>query len=171
MSDIVTIYLGLGSSLGDRLAYLQSAVDGLHRPPEIWVKDVSPVYDCSPVGGIATHNFLNAIAVAETTLSPHAVLDIAHELERATGRRRARRWDDRTLDIDLLLYGDEKIDTDDLVVPPLSLTQRLFYLVPLVDIAPDLIDPRSGRLYREWMNAQADEEDVQPFEGTLRAPV
>jgi 2-amino-4-hydroxy-6-hydroxymethyldihydropteridine diphosphokinase len=137
-------YLALGSNLGDRAANLQSAVDGLARADEIRVVALSRVYETAPVGGPAQDDYLNAVVAIETDLEPHDVLRVAHRLEDAAGRVRRERWGPRTLDVDVLLYDDVRVDDADLTVPHPRMWERGFVLAPLRDVAPDLVDPSAA---------------------------
>ena len=132
-------YLALGSNLGDRLAHLQSAVDGLSRAPGTRVVAVSRVYETDPVGGPEQDAYLNAVVGVDTDLDPHALLNVAQQCERAAQRVRAERWGPRTLDVDVLLYDDLEIDTEDLVVPHPRMWERAFVVVPLREIAADRV--------------------------------
>lgn len=133
-------YLGIGSNLGDRLAHLQGAVDTLAREPNVRVTAVSRVYETVPVGGPPQGDFLNAVVAIETTLDARALLRAAQRLETAAQRVREERWGPRTLDVDVLLVGDERVDEPDLQVPHPRLTERAFVLVPLADVAPEWAD-------------------------------
>jgi len=133
-------YLGLGSNLGDRLAHLQAAVDGLVGAPGVHVVAVSRVYETSPVGGPPQDDYLNAVVAVDTTLAARDLLSLAQRLEADAQRVRAERWGPRTLDVDVLLVGDERVDEPDLVVPHPRLRERAFVLVPLADVAPELVD-------------------------------
>jgi len=131
------VYLGLGSNLGDRLAHLQGAVDGLAATPGVRLVAVSAVYETEPVGGPADQGeYLNAVVAMETALPPRRLLEIAQRLEADAGRVRAARWGPRTLDVDVLLVGDERVDEPDLVVPHPRLSERGFVLAPLSDLDP-----------------------------------
>jgi 2-amino-4-hydroxy-6-hydroxymethyldihydropteridine diphosphokinase len=132
-------YLALGSNLGDRVAHLQSAVDGLHRAAAVTVVAVSRVYETDPVGGPDQDAYLNAVVAIDTALAPEALLALAQALERAAHRVRSERWGPRTLDVDLLLYDDEHVDTTDLTVPHPRMWERGFVLAPLRDVAPTLV--------------------------------
>jgi 2-amino-4-hydroxy-6-hydroxymethyldihydropteridine diphosphokinase len=143
----VRVALGLGSNVGDRRAHLETALERLRARLE--VLKVSRFVATEPVGGPPQEEFLNAAALVETELSPRALLDLAHELEDTAGRRRDVRWGPRTLDIDLLLYGDEVVQDADLVIPHPRLHERRFVLEPLAEIAPDWIVPRLDRTVRE----------------------
>ena len=127
-------FLGLGSNLGDRRAHLRAAVVAIPG-----VVAVSAVYETDPVGGPEQDPFLNCVVELDTLLSPHALLDLAHELEAAAARVRTVHWGPRTLDVDVLLVGDLVVDDPDLVVPHPRMYQRSFVLVPLADLAPELV--------------------------------
>jgi 2-amino-4-hydroxy-6-hydroxymethyldihydropteridine diphosphokinase len=129
-------YLGIGSNLGDRLASLQLAVDELAAAPDVAVVAVSPVYETAPVGGPAQPDFLNAVVAIDTTLTAHDLLALAHAIEAAAERVRTVRWGPRTLDVDILLVGDERVDDPDLVVPHPRMAERAFVVVPLADLDP-----------------------------------
>lgn len=129
-------YLALGSNLGSREVLLQQAVDGLSAFPDITVVAVSPVYETDPVGGPKQPQYLNAVVAVDTDASPHRLLEIAQALEGAAGRVRAERWGPRSLDVDVLLVGDERVDDDDLVVPHPRMRERVFVMAPLADLDP-----------------------------------
>jgi 2-amino-4-hydroxy-6-hydroxymethyldihydropteridine diphosphokinase len=130
-------YLGIGSNLGDRAAFLQGAVDGLGAADGVAVVAVSRVYETVPVGGPPQPDYLNAVVAVDTTLPPRGLLELARRLENAAGRERRERWGPRTLDIDVLIVGDERIDEPDLIVPHPRLRDRHFVLLPLRDLDPD----------------------------------
>jgi len=132
-------YLGLGSNLGDRLAHLQCAVDGLAAREDVTVLAVSPVYETEPVGGPEQAEYLNAVVALETALGARELLAIAQELEAGARRVRTERWGPRTLDVDVLLVGDEHLHDPDLEVPHPRMWERDFVLAPLADLAPDLV--------------------------------
>lgn len=133
-------YLALGSNLGDRLASLQAAVDGLAGAPGVCVEAVSRVYETAPVGGPPQDPYLNAVVAIETDLDPHALLALAQQLEQEAHRVRGERFGPRTLDVDVLLHGDVALDDPDLVLPHPRMWQRGFVLAPLRDVAPHLVD-------------------------------
>lgn len=159
MGAVRRAYLGLGSNIGDRLAHLQAAVDGLAGTPGVELVAVSPVYETVPVGGPAQDDYLNAVVALDTELTPRALLDVAQRLEAAEHRVRRERWGPRTLDVDVLIVGDEVVDEPDLVVPHPRLKDRAFVLVPLSD------------LDSEWAaSVPADRADVRPARVELRVP-
>lgn len=130
-------YLALGSNLGERIAHLQGAVDALARVPGVTVVAVSRVYATEPVGGPPQGEYLNAVVAVDTDLDPYALLEVAHRLEADAGRVRAERFGPRTLDVDVLLYGDVRLDDPALTIPHPRMRERAFVLAPLRDVAPD----------------------------------
>jgi len=127
----VRAYLGLGSNLGDRRAHLRTAIAAL---PD--VVDVSPVYETEPVGGPPGQSpYLNVVVALDTELTPRQLLELANTLEQAAGRVRTEKDGPRTLDVDVLIVGDLKVDEPDLVVPHPRMWQRRFVLAPLADLA------------------------------------
>jgi 2-amino-4-hydroxy-6-hydroxymethyldihydropteridine diphosphokinase len=133
-------YLALGSNLGDRATHLQSAVDGLDAADGVDVVEVSRVYETEPIGGPPQDPYLNAVLAIETELDPHALLALAQRIERDARRVRAERWGPRTLDVDVLLYDDVRLDDPDLTLPHPRIWERGFVLAPLRDVAPALVD-------------------------------
>ncbi len=152
-------YLGIGSNLGERLGYLQLAVDHLAATDGVTVVGVSPVYETAPVGGPDQPDYLNAVVALDTALDPHELLRIAQGIEAEGERVRTVRWGPRTLDVDVLLVGDERVDTPDLVVPHPRMAERAFVVVPLADL-----DPAWGP------RIPADRDSVRPTRLTLRTP-
>lgn len=137
-------YLGLGSNLGDRLGFLRSALQGLTAVPAVGVAGVSRVYETAPVGGPQQGPYLNAVVALDTGLTPAELLSLAQALEVAAGRERNERWGPRSLDVDVLLVGDERVDTPELTVPHPRLRERGFVLAPLADVAPGLVTRPEG---------------------------
>jgi 2-amino-4-hydroxy-6-hydroxymethyldihydropteridine diphosphokinase len=137
-NSIRRAYLGLGSNLGDRAALLQGAVDGLAATDGITVVALSSVYETEPVGGPEQPAYLNAVVAVDTALTARQLLEVAQRLEGAAGRVRGEQWGPRTLDVDVLLVGEEHVDEPDLVVPHPRLYERAFVMVPLADLDPML---------------------------------
>lgn len=135
----VTAYIGLGSNLGDAAAALRLAVVALKALPHTTVLQVSPVFQTEPVGTTAGGDYLNAVASLQTCLPPLALLDHLQRIESAAGRERPYHNAPRTLDLDLLLYGTERINSPRLTVPHPRMHDRAFVLVPLAHIAPELV--------------------------------
>lgn len=147
-----TVYLALGSNLGDRLGHFRAGSEALARHPDIRIIKKSRVYETEPIGGPAGQaHFLNAVSQLETSLSPRELLMLLLEIERAQGRERLLHWGPRTLDLDLLLYGAEIIREPDLIVPHPRLTERAFVLEPLAELAPNLEVPEQKQLVKELL--------------------
>lgn len=138
--------IGLGSNLGDRQSHLDLAVARLSETPDVTVRRVSRRTETNPVGGPPGQPaFLNAAAVLETNLGPGALLNVLNSIEALAGRLRTTHWGERTLDLDLLLFDDRVIHTPDLTIPHPRMALRRFVLAPLAEIAPEAVDPLSGR--------------------------
>ncbi len=139
-------YIGLGANLGPREVTLLRAVDLLASEPEIEVLAVSQLRDTDPVGNLDQPTFLNGVVAVETSVSPRELLDALLRVEQELGRvRDAERWGPRTIDLDLLAYGDEIVDEPGLRVPHPRLHERRFALEPLLDLEPELEIPGLGR--------------------------
>lgn len=135
------VYLSLGSNLGDRKAQLQEAVRLLQTNPSISNIKMSSIYETAPVGYLNQGAFLNLVIRLETSLSPLELLDICQEIEQALHRERLVRWGPRTVDLDVLLYGQEQVATERLTIPHPRMYERAFVLVPLQELMPSLILP------------------------------
>lgn len=133
------VYLCLGSNLGNRIAHLAGARDAIaNKAGKICA--TSSIYDTAPWGPVPQDNYLNQVISISTALPPRGLLTVLHEIERAAGRDRRNevRYGPRSLDLDILLYGDSKVDEDGLNIPHPRIAERAFVLVPLAEIAPDL---------------------------------
>ena len=129
------VFLALGSNVGDRWSYLRRAVSAL---PD--VVRVSPVYETDPVGGPPDQGpYLNLVVELSSDRSPRQLLQLAKDAEAAADRKPTARWGPRTLDVDILLVGDQFVHEPDLIVPHPRMWDRAFVLVPLSDLAPDLV--------------------------------
>lgn len=137
-------FVGLGSNLGEREAMIRAALEELSRLPETTLVRASSLYDTEPVGDVEQPNFLNAVAELDTQLTARQLLWNLMLVEKRLGRVRVQRWGPRTIDLDLLLYGDQVIEEDELRVPHPEMTRRSFVLVPLVELDPGLVHPLSG---------------------------
>lgn len=138
-------YVGLGSNVGDRERMLWSAVHMLAFNPEVEVVAVSSIRETDPVGLAEQPRFLNAAVALDTELEPRALLDLLLSVERELGRvREGPRFGPRTIDLDLLLYGDETVDEPGLIVPHPRLHERRFALEPLAELDPGLTVPEKG---------------------------
>jgi 2-amino-4-hydroxy-6-hydroxymethyldihydropteridine diphosphokinase len=141
---LTTAYVGLGSNLGDREAMLGRALQLLADGVDVHA--VSSFRETEPVGVVDQPRFLNAAARIETNLSARELLDVLLAIERALGRERRQRWGPRTIDLDLLIYGDESIDQPGLTVPHPRLHERRFVLEPLAELNPKLQIPGRGQV-------------------------
>jgi 2-amino-4-hydroxy-6-hydroxymethyldihydropteridine diphosphokinase len=138
--------IAMGSNLGDRLDYLQGGLDGLFDTPRLRFLAVSPVYQTAPVGGPEQPDYLNAVVIGETSMPAQALLERCHSLEDAFGRVRGERWGPRTLDLDLIVYGDQVTDSPGLTLPHPRAHERAFVLAPWHDIDPDAVIPGRGKV-------------------------
>lgn len=139
---MVQAYLGLGSNIGDRKQQLLKAIDLIGNIKGIKVTKQSSIYETAPIGYTDQPNFLNLCLEIETELSPQQLLKHCLDIEQQLHRLREIRWGPRTLDIDILLYSDNIIETDNLSIPHPRMQERAFVLIPLNDIASDKKDPR-----------------------------
>jgi 2-amino-4-hydroxy-6-hydroxymethyldihydropteridine diphosphokinase len=140
-------YVALGSNLDDPLRQIHHALDALGRIPRTRLLQHSSLYRTAPWGIAEQPAFVNAVAELETVLSPHGLLDALLAIERAQGRSRAGpRWGPRTLDLDLLTFGDVRLAQADLHVPHPRIAQRAFVLVPLAELDADLVIPDLGKV-------------------------
>ena len=153
-----TVYLSLGSNMGDRAAFLRQALEALNEPPRIIVKRVSPVYETEPQMVRDQNWFLNLVAEVETELFPLQLLTRICRIERQLGRKRLRDKGPRTIDIDIILYGNALVDTPELTIPHARFRERRFVLAPLADLAPDLRDPVTRKPIRQLLKDTADQE-------------
>ncbi|WP_038055615.1 2-amino-4-hydroxy-6-hydroxymethyldihydropteridine diphosphokinase [Thermus amyloliquefaciens] len=145
-------YVGLGSNLGDRAAHLLWGLSALSRLPETRLLRLSPLYETEPLGP-PQPRYLNLVAELETELPPRALLSEMLRIEEALGRERKERWGPRTLDLDLLLYGDLVLEEEGLKLPHPRLHERAFVLVPLLDLLPEGRHPLLGRTFAELLAA------------------
>lgn len=139
---MIRVYLALGSNLAQPLDQVNAALAALAALPQTQLVTCSSFYRSTPLGPQDQPDYLNAVVALDTTLAPEALLDATQAIEQQQGRvRKAERWGPRTLDLDMLLYGDQVINTPRLKVPHYDMMNREFMLYPLAEIAPDLIFP------------------------------
>jgi 2-amino-4-hydroxy-6-hydroxymethyldihydropteridine diphosphokinase len=140
---VIEAFVGLGSNLGDRLGSLATAVGLLAREPGFFFRRVSLAYESEPIGP-PQPRYLNAVAQIGTLLSPRATLQRLQAMEERMGRVRRERWGSREIDLDLLLYGERVVEETGLQIPHPLLEGRAFALVPLAEVAPAIVLPRSS---------------------------
>ena len=161
MTEAVTIYLGLGSNLGDRQANLDRALEFLSQRARMG--EISSIYDTEPLGDSNQPRFLNLVCQAFTRLEPPALLALAKGIERKLGRV-GKSGTPRTIDIDILLYGDQVIENPELVIPHPKMTERAVVLIPLDEIAPDIIHPVAGKTVKELLKSVTEKQGVLKLE-------
>ena len=161
MTEAIMVYLGLGSNVGDRQQNLDKALDFLSQ--RLRMGEVSSIYDTEPVGNADQPHFLNLACQAYTRLEPTGLLALAKGIESKLGRV-GKSGAPRTIDIDILLYGEQVIETPELVIPHPKMTERAFVLVPLDEIAPDLVHPVSGKTIRELLQGITEKQGVLKLE-------
>ncbi|MGC8877522.1 2-amino-4-hydroxy-6-hydroxymethyldihydropteridine diphosphokinase [Thermus sp.] len=154
-------YVGLGSNLGDRTGYLLLGLSALSRLPKTRLLRLSPVYETEPIGP-PQPRYLNMVAELETGLPPRVLLSEMLRIEKALGRERKERFGPRTLDLDLLLYGDLVLREEGLELPHPRLHERAFVLVPLADLLPEGRHPLLGLTFAELLQG-LDPSGVRPF--------
>jgi 2-amino-4-hydroxy-6-hydroxymethyldihydropteridine diphosphokinase len=158
---MATAYIGLGSNLGDRMATLRTAVQRLETLGRI--TGVSSLYETEPVGYLEQPAFLNAVVALDTELAPVDLLRALLDLERDLGRRRSFPNAPRTLDLDLLLVDDMILDSTELTLPHPRLHERSFVLIPLAELAPEVVHPEFGQTVREILRALPDRSGVEVY--------
>ena len=162
MSDTVTVYLGLGSNLGNRQENLDQALKLLAQ--RMRLGKVSSIYDTEPIGNVNQPRFLNLACEAFTRLSPEGLLALVKGIEQKMGRY-SRSGEPRIIDIDILLFGDNVIKSQDLVIPHPQIAERSFVLVPLAEIAPDVVHPVTKKTMKEMNQAIKEVQGVLKLDG------
>jgi len=160
-TEAITVYLGLGSNMGDRQENVDKALDFLAQ--RLRMGKISSVYDTEPVGNVEQPRFLNLVCQACTRLSPMALLALAKGIESKLGRT-GKSNAPRPIDIDILLYGEQVIETPELVIPHPRMMERAFTLIPLAEIAPDLVHPVSGKSIKELSEGLKEKQGVFKLE-------
>lgn len=149
---VENVFLGLGSNLGDSRKHLQTAIDILANHSDIKLITVSSLYHSQPMGPQNQPRYTNAVCQISTTLTPHELLTVCQAIETKLGRKRdGNRWGPRELDIDILLFGEQSINTPELTIPHIGMAEREFVLVPLFEIAPSLI-MGDGHPLAKWVS-------------------
>lgn len=142
-------FISIGSNIGDRLHHLKEAIRLLHATEELSVAMISSIYETAPVGYTDQADFLNIVIGVETELDALSLLAVCQEIELELGRVRDIRWGPRTVDLDILLYSNESIVMENLIVPHPRMHERAFVLIPLLEIAPTVAHPMTGKQFSE----------------------
>jgi 2-amino-4-hydroxy-6-hydroxymethyldihydropteridine diphosphokinase len=158
----VPFYLSLGSNMGDRLTFLKKALQALHSHAQIQIHEISSIYETEPIGYVQQSPFLNIVAKGDCSLVPEDLLSVTQHVENELGRTREIHWGPRTIDIDILLYNNKELNTEDLVIPHPRMKERAFVLTPLADLAPECIIPGESMNVAQFL-AILEGEGVQKW--------
>lgn len=158
-------FIGLGSNMGDKLANLKKAIEGLGKIQGTKVLTVSSLYKTEPVGDVEQDWFVNAVAEVETGLTPRELLNKLLYIEKNLGRIRDEKWGPRVIDLDILLYDNLVMDEEGLSIPHPYLHKRGFVLVPLAEIAPKVIHPKLKKSMSELMHGIHDNKNIEKIGG------
>jgi len=160
---LATAYLSLGSNSDDRLEFLQGAIRKIEESHRISIKKVSSVYETQPVGYINQAWFLNLVLEVQTSLDPLPLLEHLLAIENQMGRKREAKWGPRNIDVDLLLYDNQLVHSDRLIIPHPQMHKRRFVLIPLAQIAPQLLHPLLKKSAPQLLEACEDKSMVRLY--------
>ncbi|MDP8237968.1 MAG: 2-amino-4-hydroxy-6-hydroxymethyldihydropteridine diphosphokinase [Candidatus Hatepunaea meridiana] len=162
MGETKTTYISAGSNLGDRKEHLTIAIDKLSKTPDIEVVNVSSLYETEPWGMKDQPDFLNCVIKIKTTSAPERLLIVLKAIEKSIGRKESNeRWGQREIDLDIIIYGCEVIDSPELTIPHPRLAERCFVLEPLSDLCPDLVVPGLDLSVKHILKGCSDSRSVK----------
>ncbi|MFZ3591056.1 2-amino-4-hydroxy-6-hydroxymethyldihydropteridine diphosphokinase [Bacillus sp. DJP31] len=153
------VFIGIGSNIQERVYYLEESIKALVKNERIKILNYSSIYETEPVGFTEQDSFLNMVIEISTSMSPHELLSVIQNIELVLGRNREMKWGPRTLDLDILLYNQENIIAEDLIVPHPRMHERAFVIVPLFEIDQELTV--NGRKVKDIYMEQLDRDGVQ----------
>ncbi|MFT8320005.1 MAG: 2-amino-4-hydroxy-6-hydroxymethyldihydropteridine diphosphokinase [Bacillus sp. (in: firmicutes)] len=156
-----TAYLSLGSNIGNRLEFLKDAVYLLAKHAKINVVNISSIYETDPVGLKEQELFLNIVLHIRTSLDPYSLLEACQHIENELGRKRIIRWGPRTIDLDILLYNQENIESEKLNIPHPRIEERAFVVIPLLEIAEAVLLPNKQAPLKDCTKFLRDKEGVR----------
>ncbi|MGG7622179.1 2-amino-4-hydroxy-6-hydroxymethyldihydropteridine diphosphokinase [Bacillus coreaensis] len=154
-------YISLGTNMGDRYKNLVNAIHYLKVEKEIHLVKCSSIYDTVPVGYTEQDDFLNMVISVRTTLTPDELLEICLRIEKDLGRKREFKWGPRIIDLDILLYNQENIEAENLIVPHPRMQERAFVLAPLLEIDSSIMIPNQDKSIEDYFNMNAEKEGVR----------
>lgn len=157
------VYLQLGSNLGNRIQSLNLAIDMLTLEVGVIIKK-SKIYESTPWGVEGQGDFLNQVVLVETIYSPQAVLEYIMNIEKEIGRIRIEKWGERIIDVDILFYNNEIIESASLCIPHKYISKRKFVLIPFAEIQPEFIHPKYDKTIIQLLNECSDDEKVLVYE-------
>lgn len=147
------VFLSLGASLGAQVKTLTDGVRKISLYGNTKLIQCSSFYESAPLGGVAQNTFVNMAVLIETELSAKHLLEAIHKTENELGRVRIKKWEDRSIDIDIIFYGSHIMEEENLTIPHKEYTQRLFVLLPILEIKPNMKDPKTGRPLSEYVSS------------------
>lgn len=161
--DAQHVFIGIGASIGDRVCSLSLAFNALIQNSDIKVIKISSVYESEPWGGVAVSSFLNAVIWCITSLDAKSCLEFCKTVEIQLGREKEKRWADRLIDLDVLIYGEKIIHSDRLILPHPRMLERNFVLVPFNEIASNVIVPGTNQKISEHLRNCTDQSAVEYY--------
>ncbi len=162
-SALASAYLSLGSNLGNRLQNIKDAIQKIEKSQKILIKEVSSLYETQPVGYENQSWFLNLVIKIETSLDPFALLKYLLAIEDQMGRKRGKKWGPRNIDLDILFYENQVLNSDQLIIPHPQMDKRRFVLVGLAQIAPQLLHPVLKKNVGELLEGCEDNSIVRVY--------